>query len=47
MIVVNPGLNYLEQNLYEERGVVVYYAGAAETFSNAHFIKMVEDHLNG
>lgn len=47
MIVVNPGLNYLEQSLYEERGVVVYYAGAAETFSNKHFIKMVEDHLNG
>ena len=47
MVVVNPGLNYLEQSLYEERGVVVYYAGAAETFSNKHFIKMVEDHLNG
>lgn len=47
MVVVNPGINYLEQEQYEQRGVTVYYAGAAETFSNKHFIKMVEDHLAG
>ena len=47
MVVVNPGINYLETQMYEERGVFVYRAGAAEAFSNEHFIKMVEDHLNG
>jgi NAD-dependent deacetylase len=47
MVVVNPGVNYLETEMYEERGVIVYRAGAAEAFSNEHFIKMVEDHLNG
>lgn len=47
MVVVNPGVNYVETQLYEDRGVVVYRAGAAETFSNKHFVKMVTDHLNG
>lgn len=46
MVVVNPGVNYLETEMYQERGVFVYRAGAAEAFSNEHFIKMVEDHLN-
>lgn len=47
MVVVNPGLNYLETQLYEERGVLCYRAGAAEAFSNEHFVKLVTDHLNG
>lgn len=47
MVVVNPGVNYLEKEMYEERGVLVYRAGAAEVFSNKNFIEMVEDHLNG
>ena len=47
MIVVNPGVNYLETELYEERGVLVYRARAAEAFSNEHFVKLVTDHLNG
>lgn len=46
MVVVNPGVNYLETQMYEDRGVSVYRTGAAEAFSNKHFIKMVEDHLN-
>lgn len=47
MVVINPEINYLEQSLYEERGVLVYRAGAVETFSNPNFIKMVEDFLSG
>lgn len=46
MVVVNPGLNFVEQTLYEERGVLVYREKAATAFSNEGFIKMVEDHLN-
>lgn len=46
MVVVNPGLNYVEETLYEERGVITYRKGAAEVFSDPEFIKMVEDHLN-
>lgn len=45
MVVVNPGINYLEQELYEKRGVIVYRANAAETFSNKNFIDLVEKHL--
>lgn len=47
MVVVNPGINYLEQELYEERGVLVYRAGAAEVFGNKHFINMVESFMEG
>lgn len=47
MIVVNPGLNYLETELYEERGVLAYRAGAVEAFSNKNFVNLVERHLNG
>ena len=46
MIVVNPGLNFVEQTLYEERGVLVYREKAGTVFSDEGFIKMVEDHLN-
>ena len=46
MVVVNPGLNYVEQTLYEERGVLVYREKAETVFSDEGFIKMVEDHLN-
>lgn len=47
MMVVNPGFNYLEQEAYDQRGVAVYRAGAVETFGNRHFIKIIEDHLEG
>lgn len=46
MVVVNPGVNYEETLLYEDRGVFVYREKAATAFSNEGFIKMVEDHLN-
>ena len=46
MVVVNPGLNFVEQTLYEERGVLVYREKAGTVFSDEGFIKMVEDHLN-
>lgn len=46
MVVVNPGLNFVEQTLYEERGVLVYREKAGAVFSDEGFIKMVEDHLN-
>lgn len=45
MIVVNPGINYEETLLYEDRGVFVYREKAADAFSNPAFIKMIEDHL--
>lgn len=47
MVVVNPSLNYLEQEVYEDRGVLVYRAGAVEAFSNKHFINVIEKHLRG
>ncbi len=47
MVVVNPGLSYLDTELYNDRGVLTYRAGAEEAFTNQHFVKMVEDHLNG
>ncbi|ATS94064.1 tail assembly protein [Pectobacterium phage DU_PP_V] len=47
MAVVNPRINYLEEQEYAQRGVVVYRAGAVETFSNINFISMIERHLNG
>lgn len=47
MVVVNPEINYLEQSLYEERGILVYRAGAVDTFTKPSFIKMVEDFLSG
>ncbi|WAX14759.1 hypothetical protein ECO340P2_00227 [Escherichia phage ECO340P2] len=46
MVVVNPGVNYEETLLYEDRGVFVYREKAVTAFSNEGFIKMVEDHLN-
>ena len=47
MMVVNPTINYLEQSLYEERGVTVWRAGAAEVFGNKHFIGQVEAFMEG
>ncbi len=47
MVVVNPNINYLEQELYEERGVLVYRAGAVETFTNKHFLNVLNKHLEG
>lgn len=47
MIVVNPGLKSLEIELYEERGVIPYPGKAVETFTNKHFVNLVNRHLNG
>lgn len=45
MMVVNPQVGYMEQEGYETNNVIVFRAGAVETFSNKHFIKLIEDHL--
>lgn len=45
MVVVNPEVNYLEQEMYQDKGVFVYRAGAVETFSNKHFLKFLAKHL--
>lgn len=47
MVVVNPGINYLEQELYEERGVLVYRDKANNVFSSEKFINMVESFMEG
>lgn len=47
MVVVNPALNYLEQEEYHNRGVHTYRAGAVEVFGNKHFINYIEKHLEG
>lgn len=47
MLVVNPNINYMEMEAYENRGVPVFRAGAVETFGNKHFINLVEKHLEG
>lgn len=47
MAVVNPDINYLEQELYGERGVLAYRCGAVEAFTNKHFLAMIEKHLEG
>ncbi|QGH45258.1 hypothetical protein [Bacteriophage Eos] len=47
MVVVNPNINYLEQEQYEKRGVIMYRAGAAEVFGNKNFIDMVENFMEG
>ena len=47
MVVINPKLNYLEQEIYENNGVIVYYAGAVETFTNKSFLDLIEKHLEG
>lgn len=45
MVVVNPNINYIEEQGYQERGIPVYRCGAVEAFGNKHFINMVEAHL--
>jgi NAD-dependent deacetylase len=47
VVVVNPGVRYDEQLMYEDAGVIVYRTGAVDAFSNPGLIKMVEDHLEG
>lgn len=47
VLVVNPGINYLEQEQYDIHGVLQFRCGAVEAFSNKNFIKIVEDHLEG
>lgn len=47
MMVVNPFINYLEQEQYEKRGVTVWRAGAAEVFGNKDFIEQVEAFMEG
>lgn len=47
MVVVNPAVPYHEMEVYQDNGVLVYRAGAVETFGNKHFINMVEKFLEG
>lgn len=47
VLVVNPGINYLEQEQYDIHGVLQFRCGAVEAFNNKNFIKIVEDHLEG
>lgn len=47
MVVINPDINYSEQELYKERGVVVLRTGAVDAFSNQNLISAVEGHLEG
>lgn len=47
VLVVNPDINYLEQEQYEIHGVLQFRCGAVEAFSNKNFIKIVEGHLEG
>ncbi len=47
VLVVNPRINYLEQEQYDAHGVLQFRCGAVEAFSNNNFIKIVEDHLEG
>jgi len=47
MVVVNPATPYHEMEIYQDNGVLVYRAGAVETFSNINFINMVEKFLEG
>lgn len=45
VLVVNPNINYLEQEQYDLHGVLQFRCGAVEAFNNKNFIKIVEDHL--
>lgn len=47
VLVVNPEINYLEQEQYDARGVLQFRCGAVEAFGNKNFINIVEDHLEG
>lgn len=47
MVVVNPATPYHEMEIYQDNGVLVYRAGAVETFGNKNFINMVEKFLEG
>lgn len=47
VLVVNPNINYLEQEQYDIHGVLQFRCGAVEAFSNKNFIKIVEGHLEG
>ncbi|QYC51540.1 putative NAD-dependent protein deacetylase, SIR2 family [Erwinia phage KEY] len=47
MVVVNPAVPYHEMEIYQDNGILVYRAGAVETFGNKHFINMVEKFLEG
>lgn len=47
VLVVNPRINYLEQEQYDIHGVLQFRCGAVEAFNNKNFIKIVEDHLEG
>lgn len=47
MIVVNPGINYEEQVMYEGRGVVVYREDSAKVFSDPKFIEFLSKRISG
>jgi len=45
--VVNPAPTYAEQILHEDGKITLWDVTAGEAFSNNHFIKAVEKHLEG
>lgn len=47
MAVVNPAINYLEQQEYEKRGVSVWRCDSSGAFSNKNFLNFVEGFLKG
>lgn len=47
VIIVNPSINYFEQEQYDVNGILNYRCGAVEAFSNERLIKIVENHLEG
>lgn len=47
VLVVNPRLNYGEEEIYQNAGILVYRCGAVEAFSKKGFTDLVESHLEG
>lgn len=47
MVVINPDMNYLHEELYKERGVITYRTGAVAAFTDPHLQDFIEKHLEG
>ncbi len=47
LVVINPAINYFEQEQYDKYGVYQMRCGAVEAFSNQKLIDLVENHLEG
>lgn len=45
MVVINPDINYSEQEMYRKRGVAVYRCGAVEAFGEKSLKDLIEKHL--